>query len=83
MDGDKKSAQQCYKFVCLYPSRTEATSFREALQVESSCIQAVYNLGIVSRESGDPEGALSNFYKLNNMLRNNVQVLTQLASLCV
>ncbi|KAH7728656.1 CBN-OSM-5 protein [Aphelenchoides avenae] len=66
LEGDKKSAQQCYK---------------EALQVESSCIQAVYNLGIVSRESGDPEGALSNFYKLNNMLRNNVQVLTQLASL--
>ncbi|KAI6182319.1 hypothetical protein M3Y97_00367200 [Aphelenchoides bicaudatus] len=64
--GEHKFAIQCYK---------------EALQVEPSCIQAIYNTGLISREIGDFEGALSSFYKLNNMLMNNAQVLTQLASI--
>lgn len=55
--------------------------FREALQVEPSCIQAIYNTGLISRETGDIETALNSFYKLNNMLMNNAQVITQLASM--
>ncbi|KAI6234411.1 hypothetical protein M3Y99_00791700 [Aphelenchoides fujianensis] len=66
LTGEPKLALQCYK---------------EALQVEPSCIQAIYNTGLVCRELNDFEAALTSFYKLNNMLVNNVQVLTQLASL--
>ncbi|KAI6203458.1 hypothetical protein M3Y94_00559000 [Aphelenchoides besseyi] len=54
---------------------------KEALQVEPSCIQAIYNIGLVSRKIDDWESAKNSFYKLNNMLINNVQVLTQLALL--
>ncbi|KAI6225571.1 hypothetical protein M3Y95_00711300 [Aphelenchoides besseyi] len=55
--------------------------YKEALQVEPSCIQAIYNIGLVSRKIDDWESAKNSFYKLNNMLINNVQVLTQLALL--
>ena len=68
----------------LYVRRRQPSNFlvcREALLVEPTCVQALYNIGLVSREIDDFETALSSFYKLNNMLTNNVQVLTQLASI--
>lgn len=54
---------------------------REALQVEASCIQANYNYALVSRHLGELEEAKRHFFKLNEMLLNNVQVLIQLASI--
>uniref|UniRef100_A0AC34QRK3 Intraflagellar transport 88 n=1 Tax=Panagrolaimus sp. JU765 TaxID=591449 RepID=A0AC34QRK3_9BILA len=64
--GDVKSAQQCY---------------REALQVESGCVQALYNLGILAKEQGSFEEALQIFYKLQVMLKDDPQVICQLAAI--
>ncbi|KAI1731152.1 tetratricopeptide repeat domain-containing protein [Ditylenchus destructor] len=66
LQGEPKLAQQYYK---------------EALQVEASCVQAIYNFGLVCRQLGDLEEAKRCFFKLNEMLLNNVQVLTQLAAI--
>ncbi|KAI1722263.1 tetratricopeptide repeat domain-containing protein [Ditylenchus destructor] len=66
LQGEPKLAQQYYK---------------EALQVEASCVQAIYNFGLVCRHLGDLEEAKRCFFKLNEMLLNNVQVLTQLAAI--
>uniref|UniRef100_A0A914Y0Y0 Intraflagellar transport protein 88 n=1 Tax=Panagrolaimus superbus TaxID=310955 RepID=A0A914Y0Y0_9BILA len=57
------------------------TTKKEALQVESSCIQALFNLGIVSKEQGDFEQALKIFYKLQEILRDDPQVICQLAGI--
>ncbi|CAD5205686.1 unnamed protein product [Bursaphelenchus okinawaensis] len=66
LQGNHKSAIQCY---------------REALQVEPACIQAIFNLGLIGKETNDLETAINSFYKLNSILPNNIQVLLQLASL--
>jgi tetratricopeptide (TPR) repeat protein len=44
-------------------------------------VQALYNLGLANKRLGDYEAALQSFYKLHNMLLNNVQVFCQLASM--
>eukprot|EP00080_Pristionchus_pacificus_P009379 PDM69399.1 osm-5 [Pristionchus pacificus] len=54
---------------------------QEALQNDALCMQAIYNLGLIYKKAQNLESALDYFYKLNNMLRNNVQVLCQLASI--
>ncbi|GMR61673.1 hypothetical protein PMAYCL1PPCAC_31868 [Pristionchus mayeri] len=54
---------------------------QEALQNDALCMQALYNLGLIYKKGHNLESALDYFYKLNNMLRNNVQVLCQLASI--
>ncbi|KAK6730670.1 hypothetical protein RB195_007255 [Necator americanus] len=56
-------------------------NFREALSNDASCVQALYNLGLVCRQQGNVEQALECFYKLHNILLNNVQVLCQLAAI--
>ncbi|CAD5208513.1 unnamed protein product [Bursaphelenchus xylophilus] len=66
LQGNHKSAIQCY---------------REALQIEPACIQALFNLGLLSKETNDLETAINSYYKLRSILPNNVQVLIQLASL--
>ncbi|RCN30846.1 tetratricopeptide repeat protein [Ancylostoma caninum] len=57
------------------------TNFREALSNDAGCVQALYNLGLVCRQQGNVEQALECFYKLHNILLNNVQVLCQLAAM--
>uniref|UniRef100_A0A0K0CUF9 TPR_REGION domain-containing protein n=1 Tax=Angiostrongylus cantonensis TaxID=6313 RepID=A0A0K0CUF9_ANGCA len=42
---------------------------------------ALYNMGLVCRQLGNVEQALEFFYRLHNILLNNVQVLCQLASI--
>lgn len=64
--GEPELALQCY---------------REALQVEPTCVQALFNAGLLCRQLNDPDAAFQHFYKLRNMLGNNVQVLIQLADL--
>ncbi|VDM53173.1 unnamed protein product [Angiostrongylus costaricensis] len=44
-------------------------------------IEALYNMGLVCRQLGNVEQALEFFYRLHNILLNNVQVLCQLASI--
>ncbi|CAJ0948651.1 unnamed protein product, partial [Mesorhabditis belari] len=56
-------------------------SYKEALANDSTCVQALYNLGLVQRQLGNVEQALECFFKLHNMLLNNVQVLCQLAAI--
>lgn len=57
-----------------------ATLYKEAMQIETS-IQAIYNLGMVSKQLNDLEEAKRCFFKLNGMLANNVQILIQLAEI--
>ncbi|KAK5981107.1 OSM-5 [Trichostrongylus colubriformis] len=56
-------------------------NYREALNNDAGCVQALYNMGLVCRQQGNVEQALECFYKLHNILLNNVQVLCQLASI--
>ncbi|KAE9419692.1 hypothetical protein Angca_005010 [Angiostrongylus cantonensis] len=56
-------------------------NYREALNNDAGCIQALYNMGLVCRQLGNVEQALEFFYRLHNILLNNVQVLCQLASI--
>lgn len=49
--------------------------------MEASCVHAIYNLGLVAKDTGELEEAKKHFYKLNEILLNNVEVLTQLASI--
>ncbi|PAV85370.1 hypothetical protein WR25_07229 isoform D [Diploscapter pachys] len=58
-----------------------ATLYKEALNNEATCVQALYNLGLVCRQQGNLEAALENFYKLHQILLNNVQVICQLAAI--
>uniref|UniRef100_A0A7E4VAE4 TPR_REGION domain-containing protein n=1 Tax=Panagrellus redivivus TaxID=6233 RepID=A0A7E4VAE4_PANRE len=64
--GDAKTAEQYYK---------------EALQIEASCIQAHFNLGLIAQKQGNYEKALQIFYKLQVMLKDDPQVICQLAAI--
>ena len=55
--------------------------YREALSNDAACVQALYNMGLVCRRQEKVEQALDCFYKLNNILLNNVQVICQLAAM--
>jgi len=54
-------------------------SYREALQSDASCVEAMYNLGLVYKRQQLFNDALLCFNKLNVVLRNDAQVLYQLA----
>ncbi|GMT29246.1 hypothetical protein PFISCL1PPCAC_20543, partial [Pristionchus fissidentatus] len=54
---------------------------QEALDNDALCMQALYNLGLIHKKAHNLENALDCFYKLDKMLRNNVQVVCQLASI--
>jgi intraflagellar transport protein 88 len=55
--------------------------YREALQNDSSCVEALYNYGICNKHLRRYEDALESFNKLHNILRNSAQVMYQLADL--
>ncbi|VEL18467.1 unnamed protein product, partial [Protopolystoma xenopodis] len=46
-------------------------SFREALQADASCVEAIYNLGLTYKHLGRSEEALDAFFKLHAVLRNS------------
>lgn len=56
-------------------------NYREALNNDASCVQALFNIGLTAKAQGNLEQALEFFYKLHGILLNNVQVLVQLASM--
>ncbi|KAK3576957.1 hypothetical protein CHS0354_005962 [Potamilus streckersoni] len=55
--------------------------FREALNNDSSCIEALYNLGLANKKIGRLEDALDCFYKLHAILRNSPEVIYQIADI--
>ena len=82
INNELKLAQQCYKSVKRAATQAyHGTWFREALQIEASCVQATYNLGLVNLKLNELEEAKRCFFKLNDMLVNNVQTLVQLAQM--
>ncbi|KAI2660580.1 hypothetical protein H4Q32_008176 [Labeo rohita] len=58
-----------------------AEFYKEALRNDSSCTEALYNLGLTYKRLGRLEEALDCFLKLHAILRNSAQVMYQLANL--
>lgn len=52
--------------------------YSEALQDDSSCVEALYNLGIVCKRTERYEEALDAFFKLHAVLRNSAPVVYQI-----
>ena len=57
--GDAEKARDCY---------------REAVQSDASCVEAMYNLALVYKRQQRYQDALQCFNKLNLVLRNDAQV---------
>ena len=55
--------------------------YRDALSNDSSCVEALYNLGLSNKHLRRYEDALDSFYKLHTILRNSAQVIYQIADL--
>ena len=60
-----------------------AEYYQEAVQVEALCTEALFNLGLVNKKLRRMEEALACFHKLHAIVRNDAQVVYQLANLCV
>lgn len=72
------------KGCCLYRSGQFGKAgefFREALSVEATCSQALFNLGLVYKKLGQTQDALESFLKLHTILKNSPQVIWHLADL--
>lgn len=72
------------KGCCLYSSKQFEKAcdfFREALSVEATCSEALYNLGLVYKKLGRTQDALDSFLKLHSILKNSPQVMWHLADL--
>ncbi|VDP54704.1 unnamed protein product [Schistosoma mattheei] len=50
----------------------------EALQDDTQCVEALYNLGLVCKQLERYEEALEAFFKLHSVLRNSAPVVYQL-----
>nr|XP_002129474.1 intraflagellar transport protein 88 homolog [Ciona intestinalis] len=69
---------------CLYregDAEGAVTLYKEALENDSSCHEALYNLGLVNKSLGRLDDSLDSFMKLHNIVRNSAQVMFQIASL--
>jgi len=55
--------------------------YHEALSVEATCTEALYNLGLVHKKLGQYHEALECFQKLHTILRNSPQVIYHIADL--
>ena len=55
--------------------------YHEALSVEATCSEALYNLGLVHKKLGQYHEALECFQKLHTILRNSPQVIYHIADL--
>lgn len=72
------------KGCCLYRTgqyEKAGEFFREALSVEATCSQALYNLGLVHKKLAHTQEALECFLKLHTILKNSPQVIWHLADL--
>lgn len=52
--------------------------YAESLQDDSSCVEALYNLGLVCKRLERYEEAIDAFFKLHNVLRNSAPVIYQI-----
>lgn len=52
--------------------------YLEALQDDTQCVEALYNLGLVCKQLERYEEALEAFFKLHSVLRNSAPVVYQL-----
>nr|AAX30925.1 SJCHGC08795 protein [Schistosoma japonicum] len=50
----------------------------EALQDDTRCVEALYNLGLVCKQLERYEESLEAFFKLHAILRNNASVVYQI-----
>lgn len=55
--------------------------FKEALSNDSSCVEALYNIGLTNKRLGRLDDSLDAFYKLHAILRNSPQVMYQIADI--
>lgn len=55
--------------------------YKEALNVEASCVEALYNLGLTKKMLNCQEEALDCFLKLHGIIRNDPMILVQIAEL--
>lgn len=55
--------------------------YREALSNDSSCVEAMYNLGLAYKQLGLFEESLDTFYKLHAIVRNHPHVVCNIASM--
>ncbi|XP_041354058.1 intraflagellar transport protein 88 homolog isoform X2 [Gigantopelta aegis] len=55
--------------------------YKEALSNDSSCVEALYNLGLSNKRLTRLEDALDCFYKLHAILRNSPEVMYQIADI--
>ena len=51
--------------------------FMEAIASEADCVEAIYNLGLVSKALGNLEDALTAFKKLNSVLTGDAAAMFQ------
>lgn len=69
---------------CLYAQGQYQSSveyYKEALSVEATCSEALYNLGLAYKKLNDYSSALSCFTKLHTIFKSLPQVLYQIADL--
>ncbi|KAL7063131.1 hypothetical protein AAHC03_01776 [Spirometra sp. Aus1] len=52
--------------------------YREALQDDPTCVEALYNFGLTAKQLDRLDEALDAFYKIHAILRNNVLVMYQM-----
>ncbi|KAH0517787.1 Intraflagellar transport protein 88-like protein [Microtus ochrogaster] len=57
-----------------------AEFYKEALRNDSSCTEALYNIGLTYKKLNRLDEALDSFLKLHAILRNSAQVLCQIAN---
>eukprot|EP00727_Mastigamoeba_balamuthi_P005601 m51a1_g1660 putative intraflagellar transport protein 88 homolog (724) ;mRNA; f:371243-373940 len=55
--------------------------YLDALGIDSDCVEAIYNLGLVYKRLGDMDMALQSFHKLHTILPHDKEVLCQIALL--
>ncbi|ETE73657.1 Intraflagellar transport protein 88-like protein [Ophiophagus hannah] len=58
-----------------------AEFYKESLRNDSSCTEALYNIGLSYKKLNRLDEALDSFLKLHAILRNSAQVLFQIASI--
>lgn len=78
------SAALTNKGNCLYQAgnaEDAVVMYKEALENDSSCHEALYNMGLVHKRMGNLDESLDCFLKLHNIVRGNAEVMYQIASL--
>ncbi len=53
--------------------------YLEAASIDASCLEALYNLGLVYKKLEQYQEAMTYFQKLNAILKNSPEVIYQLA----